>query len=127
MGIRTTDCYHGPAVPPYYSSAGSDPSNLSLRASSASILFKCGLRSLESLSLGQQCLYIIRVWAPVPRIILFGPAVPLYYLSAGSGPSNHSLWASSASILFECGLRSLESFSSGQQCLYIIRVLSYGA
>jgi hypothetical protein len=122
MGVRTVDCYQGPAVPPNYSSSGSGPSKLSLRASSASKLFELGLRSLETLSSGQQCLRIIRVRAPVPQISLFGPAVPLYYSSVGSGPSNHLLWASSASELFECGLRSLESLSSGQQCLHIIRV-----
>jgi hypothetical protein len=71
---------------------------------------------------GQQCLRIIRVRALVPRISLFGPAAPPYYSSVGSGPSNLSLWASSASVLFECGLWSLESLSSGQQCLRIIRV-----
>jgi hypothetical protein len=43
-------------------------------------------------------------------------------LSAGFGPSNHFLWASNVFILFDCGLRSLELFSSGQQRLYIIRV-----
>jgi hypothetical protein len=57
------------------------------------------------------------VRTPIPRIIFFGPAAPPNYLSVGSGPSNPSLRASSASILFECGLRSLESLSSGQQCL----------
>jgi hypothetical protein len=112
----------GPVVPPDYSSAGSGPSNLSLRASSASELFECGLWSLKSLSSGQQRLWIIRVWAPAPRISLFGPAAPPDYSSAGSSPSNLSLRASSASELFECRLRSLESLSSGQQCLWIIRV-----
>jgi hypothetical protein len=91
-------------------------------ASSASELFEFGLRSLKTLSSGQQCLRIIRVRAPVPRNSLFGPAVPLNYLSLGSGPSKLSLRASSASELFEFGLRSLESLSSGQQCLRIIRV-----
>jgi hypothetical protein len=122
MGVRTVACYYGPAVPPYYSSAGSGPSNLSLRASSASILFECGLWSLKSSSLGQQCLHIIRVQALIPRIIFFGPATPPDYLSAGSGPLNHLLRASSASALFECGLRSLKLFSSGQQRLNITRV-----
>jgi hypothetical protein len=103
MGVRTVDCYFGPAEPPYYSSVGSGPSNLSLWASSASVLFECGLRSLESLSSGQQRLRIIRVWAPVPRISLFGPAAPPYYSSTGSGPSNLSLRASSASTLLGFG------------------------
>jgi hypothetical protein len=59
MGVRTVDCYYGPAVPPCYSSAGSGPSNFSLRASSASELFEYGLWSLESSSSGQQCLHDI--------------------------------------------------------------------
>jgi hypothetical protein len=56
MGVRTMDCYHGLVVPPNYSSLGSGPLNPSLLASSASELFEFGLRSLESLSSGQQCL-----------------------------------------------------------------------
>jgi hypothetical protein len=116
--------FFGPAAPLYYLSAGFSPSNRSLRASSASILFECGLRSLESFSLGQQCLYIIRVRASVPRIALFEPAVPPYYSSAGSGPSNCFLRIFDAFTIFECGLRSLKSFSSGQQHLYILRVRS---
>jgi hypothetical protein len=78
--------------------------------------------SLESSSSGQQRLCVIRVRASVPRIILCGPAAPLCYSSAGFGPSNYPLRASSASTLFDCGLRSLELFSSGQQRLYVIRV-----
>jgi hypothetical protein len=111
-----------PAVPPYYSSAGFSPLNHFLWSSSASILFECGFRSFESLSSGQQRLHIIRVRASVPRIVFFGPTAPSYYLSAGFGPSNRFLRTSSSSILFECGLWSHESFSAGEQCLYIIRV-----
>jgi hypothetical protein len=119
MGVRTVDCYYGPAAPLNYSSAGSGPSSHLLRASRASILFEYGLRSLESSSSGQQCLHIIRVRTLVPRIIFFGPAAPPNYSSVDSGPFNPLLWASSASELFECGLRSLESLSSGQQCFNI--------
>jgi hypothetical protein len=79
------------------------------------------LRSLELSSSGQQCLQIIQAWASVPRIILFGPAVPSNYSSLGFGPWNHLLRASSAFKLFETGLRSLELSSSGQQCPQIIR------
>jgi hypothetical protein len=64
--------YEGPAAPPYYSSTGFGPSNRFLWASSASILFESGLRSLELFSLGQQRLHIIRVRASVPRIAFFG-------------------------------------------------------
>jgi hypothetical protein len=116
------DCYYGPAVPLDYSSAGFGPSNCLLRASSASELFECGLRSLKILSSGQQHLRIIQVRASVPRNSLFRPAALPDYLSAGSGPSNCLLRASSTSELFECGLRSLEILSSGQQRFRIIRV-----
>jgi hypothetical protein len=80
------------------------------------------LDRLEILSLGQQCLQIIRAWASVPRIIFFGPAVPSNYLSSGFGPSNYLLRASSAFKLFEFRLQSLELFSLSQQRLCIIRV-----
>jgi hypothetical protein len=106
----------------YYSSTGSGPSNRFLWASSASIFFECGLWSRESLSSGQQRLYILLVWASVPRIAFFGPAAPPYSSSADFDPSKRFLRASSASILFECGLQSLESLFSGQQRLHIIRV-----
>jgi hypothetical protein len=96
----------GPVVPLCYSSAGSDPSNRFFWASSASTLFKCGLWSLELLLLGQPCLYVIRVWAPFPRIASFGPVVPLNYSSAGFDPSNRFFRASSSSMLFEYGPRS---------------------
>jgi hypothetical protein len=66
-------------------------------ASSASELFEFGLRSLETLSSGQQHLQIIWVRALVPRNFFFGPGVPLNYLSLGFGPSKHFLRASSAS------------------------------
>jgi hypothetical protein len=89
-------------------SAGFSPSNHFLRASNAFTLFECGLLSIESSSSGQQRLCVIRVRALVPRIILFGLAAPLRYLTAGFGPSNYSLRASIASTLFECGFRSLE-------------------
>jgi hypothetical protein len=62
--------------------------------------------------MGQQCLRIIRVWAPVPQNSFFGPAVPPNYSSSGSGPLKLFLRASSASELFEFGLRSLESHLS---------------
>jgi hypothetical protein len=114
--------FFGPAAPLLYSRAGFGPSNGFLWASSASTLFDCRLRSLESSSSGQQRLQIIRVWASVSRIVFIGPTVPPNYLSVGFGPSSYSLWASSAFTLFECGLWSLELFSSGQQHLYIIRV-----
>jgi hypothetical protein len=114
--------FFGPAAPPNYSSVGSGPLNLSLRASSASILFECRLRSLESLSSGQQCLYIIRVRAPIPRIIFFGPAAPPNYSSAGSGPSNRLLRASSASTLFECGFSIPRIASFGHQRFHSIRI-----
>jgi hypothetical protein len=90
---------------------GFGPSNYLLRASSALKLFEPGLRSLELSSSGQQCLQIIQAWASVPRTIFFGPAVPSNYLSSGASPSNYLLRASSASALFEFGLRSLESLS----------------
>jgi hypothetical protein len=114
--------FFGPAAPLLYSRAGFGPSNGFLRASSASTLFDCRLRSLESSSSGQQRLQITRVWASVSRIVFIGPTVPPNYLSVGFCPSSYSLWASSAFTLFECGLWSLELFSSGQQHLYIIRV-----
>jgi hypothetical protein len=47
--------------------------------SSASILFERRLRSLESLSSGQQRLHIIRLQALVPRIAHYRPAAPLYH------------------------------------------------
>jgi hypothetical protein len=131
-----------PSAPPFYSSANAWSLESLHQAFSASILFECGRSVPRIASLGLQRLYIIRVRASVPRIALFGPAVPhiirvrspvpriisfgsstlLYYSSAGFGPSNRFLRASSTSILFECGLRSLELLSSGQQCLHIIRV-----
>jgi hypothetical protein len=58
----------------------------------------------------------------VPRIASFRPAAPLHYLSAGFGPSNCFFRASSASVLFECGLRSLELLHSVYQRLYINQV-----
>jgi hypothetical protein len=94
--------FFGLATPSHYSSAGFGPSNRLLRASSASALFKCGLWSLELFFSGQQRLRIIRVRASVPRIILFGPAAPPRYSSAGFGPSNYFLRANNASTLFEC-------------------------
>jgi hypothetical protein len=76
---------------------------------------------LETLSLGQQRLQVIRVRALVPRNSFFGPAAPSSYLSSGSGPSKLFLRVSSAFKLFEFGLWSLETLSSGQQCLQNIR------
>jgi hypothetical protein len=55
--------FFGLATPSHYLSAGFGPSNHLHRASSASELFECGLWSLESFSLGQQRLGIIRVRA----------------------------------------------------------------
>jgi hypothetical protein len=101
--------FFGPAAPLCYSSAGFGPSNHFLRASSASILFECGLRSLESFSLGQQRLHIIRVRASVPRIIFFGLAAPLHYLSVGFRSLESHLSAISAFILFGYGPLSFES------------------
>jgi hypothetical protein len=111
----------GLVAPPNYSSAGFGPSNHLHRASSASELFECGLRSLESSSSGQQRLRIILVRASVPRTVFFGPTVPSGYSRPGFGPSNHLFRVSSALRLFEAGLRSLESSFSGQQCLQAIR------
>jgi hypothetical protein len=48
------------------------------------------------------------------------PAVPPNYSSVGFDPSNLFLQASSAFKLFECGLRSLKSLSSGHQRLQIM-------
>jgi hypothetical protein len=121
MDVRTVDCYHGPAVPPNYSSLGSGPSKLSLRASSASELFECRLRFLETLSSGQQCLRIIRVWASVPRISPFGPAAPLDCSSAGVSPSNYLLRASSASALLGFGFWTPRITFFGHQRLCFIR------
>jgi hypothetical protein len=63
------------------------------------------------------------VWTLVPRIILFGPAAPLCYSTAGFGPSNYSLQASSAFTLFECVFRSLESHLSAISAFIL---LGYG-
>jgi hypothetical protein len=60
------------------------------------------------------------VQASVPRIILFGPAAPLRYLSTGFGPSNYFLRASSASTLFECGFSIPRIASFGHQCFHSI-------
>jgi hypothetical protein len=100
---------------------GFGPSNCLLRASGAFKLFETGLWSFESSSSGQQSLRTIQARASVPRIVFFGPAVPSDYSSQGFGPSNRLLQATSAFELFEPGLRSLKSFSLGQQCLRIIR------
>jgi hypothetical protein len=107
---------------PRYFFHGCSHRGLLLRASSASELFEFVLRSLESLFLGQPCLRIIRVRAPIPRITFFLLAVPPDYSSLGSGPSKPFLWANSASELFEFGLQSLESLSSSQQRPRVIRV-----
>jgi hypothetical protein len=92
------------------------PSSCLFWASSAFKLFEARLRSLELSFLGQQCLQVIRGWASVPRIVFFGSAVPSSYSRLGSGPSNCLFRASSASRLFEAGLRSLELSCSAQQC-----------
>jgi hypothetical protein len=141
-GFGPSNRSFGFSASPYYSSAGFGPSNRLHRASSASILFECGrsvpriaslgLQRLHIIrvrasvpriaSLGLQRLHIIRVRASVPRIVFIGPAAPPNYSSTGFGPSNHFLRASSAFILLKCGLRSLESSTSGQQRLYVIRL-----
>jgi hypothetical protein len=97
--------FFGPAVPSDYSSLGFGPSDYLPQASSAFELFEPRLRSLESSSLGQQYLRIIRAWASVPRIIFLGPAVPSNYSGLGVSPSNYLLRASSGSTLFEFGPR----------------------
>jgi hypothetical protein len=103
------NCLFGPAAPPNYLSLGSGPSNLPLRASSASKLFELGLWSLESSSSGQQRLWIIRVWASFPQIIFFGPAAPQLYSGLGFGPLELHLLATSAFILFGCRSLPFES------------------
>jgi hypothetical protein len=107
-----------PAVPSSYSSSGFGPLKLSLQASSA---FEFGLWSLETLSSGQQCLRIIRVWALVPRISFFGPAAPLHYSSVGVSPSNYLLWASSALALLVFGFWTPQIASFGHRYFYFIR------
>jgi hypothetical protein len=96
-------------------------SNYPLQASSAFKSFEAGLRSLELSSAGHQCLQVIRGWASVPQFASFGPAAPSSYSRLGFGPSICFLRASSASKLFEAGLRSHELLSSGQQRLQVIR------
>jgi hypothetical protein len=80
-----------------------------------------GFRSLELSFSGQRRLPAIRVWALVPRIVFFGPAVPCSYSNLGFCPSNHLPRASSAVKPFETGLWSLELSSLGQRCLQVIR------
>jgi hypothetical protein len=115
--------FFGLAAPLRYSSAGPLVPRIALSGfQRLGIIRVRALFSLESFFLGQQRLHILRVRASVPRIIFFGPAAPPYSSSAGFDPSNRSLWASSTSIFFECGLWSLELLLSGQQRLGIIRV-----
>jgi hypothetical protein len=106
---------------PAHSRLGFGPSNRLFRVSSALKLFEAGLWSLESSFSGQQCPQVIRGRASVPRIIVFGSAVPSSYSRPGFVPSNRLFRVSSALKLFEAGLRSLESSFSGQQCLQAIR------
>jgi hypothetical protein len=113
--------FFGPAAPLRYLRTGFGPSNYFFRASSAFKIFEVGLRSLELFLSGQQRLQDIRGRASAPRIISFGPAVPSRYSRQGFGPSNYFFWASSAFKIFEAGLRPLELFLSGQQCLQDIR------
>jgi hypothetical protein len=117
QGFVPSNCSFRPAALPYSSSAGFGPSNRFLRASSAFVLFECGLRSLELPSSGQQHLRDIRGGASVPRIAFFGPTAPLRYSRQGFGPSNCFFRAGSAFKIFEAGLRPLELFLSGQQRL----------
>jgi hypothetical protein len=114
--------FFGPPEPSSYSRLGSSPSNCLLRASRALKLFETGLRSLKFSSSGQKSPQAIRDWAPVPRIVFFGPAEPSNYSRSGFVPSNYFLRAGSALEFFELGLWSLEFFSLGRQCSCLIRV-----
>jgi hypothetical protein len=71
------------AAPPNYSSAGFGPSNLFLRAISASILFECRCSVPRITSSGLQRLHIIRVRMLYPSNCFIRPSTPLYYLSMG--------------------------------------------
>jgi hypothetical protein len=104
----------GPAAPSMYSRQDFGPSSYPFWASSAFDIFESGLRSLELSLSGQQRLRHVRVRAPVPRIISFGPAAPSTYSSQGTGPSNYLFRASSAIETFEAGFRSFERFLSTQ-------------
>jgi hypothetical protein len=115
--------FFGPAVPPCYSrpgvgpsnclfrassafklfEAGVGPSNCLFRASSAFKLFEAGCRSLELSFSGQQCLQVIRGWASVPRVVLFGPAMLSRCSSLNYEPLNHPFRAGSATIPFGYG------------------------
>jgi hypothetical protein len=100
-------------MPLRYSSAGFDPSII-LSGLAAPYYY-------SSAGLNVPRIIFFRPAAPLryssagfaPSIILFGLAAPPNYLSAGFGPLNHLLWANNASELFECGLRSFESFHLG--------------
>jgi hypothetical protein len=100
------------ATPSHYSNAGSGPSNCFFRASSALVLFECGLRFLESLLRASSALVLFKCGRSCPSNRSFGPAAPLRYSTAGFGHLNYSLRASSASTLFECGFQSLKSHLS---------------
>jgi hypothetical protein len=80
-----------------------------IQASSALALFECGRSCPSNRSFRPAApWYYLSAGVPVPRIVFFGPAAPLRYSSADFGPSNYPLRASSASTLFDYGLRSLE-------------------
>jgi hypothetical protein len=95
--------FFGPVVPSSYSRPGVGPSNCLFRASSAFKLFEAGCRSLKLSFLGQQCLQVIRGWASVPRVVLFGPAMLSRHSSLNYEPSNHPFRAGSAIIPFGYG------------------------
>jgi hypothetical protein len=117
MGVRTMDCYHGPAVPPNCSTSGPGPSNLSL--------FGLATPSYYSTAGFGPSNYFIR--ALVPRISLFGLATPSYYFTAVFGPSNYLLWASSASTIFEggCPIPRIASFGHQRFVLFGCSSLSF--
>jgi hypothetical protein len=113
--------FFGPAVPLHYSSAGFGPSNHFIRASNAFILFECGRYCPSNCFFGLATpWYYSSTGVIVPQIAFFGPAAPPYSLSAGFGPSNYFLRASSASTLFECGFPIPRITSSGHQCFHSI-------
>jgi hypothetical protein len=95
--------FFGPAVPSSYSRPGVGPSNCLFRASSAFKLFEAGRRSLELSFSGQQCLQVIRGWASVARVVLFGPAMLSRRSSLNYEPLNHPFRADSAIIPFGYG------------------------
>jgi hypothetical protein len=99
----------------------SSPSNRSFRPASPWHYSSAGILVPRIAQSGQQRLGIIRVRAFLSLESLIQARSTLVLFECGrSCTSNHLLWASSASALFECGLRSLELSSSGQQRLCVI-------